>query len=63
MKYNNYILKYKSPNEKFKLGSVYFEKKENKKKYYWCLHKDCILFSEQCFENKLDLLEHCRKCH
>lgn len=63
MNYNNYKLKFKCPSEKFKLGSVYFEEKKNKKDYWWCLHEDCVLTSKEYFDNKLDLLEHCRKCH
>lgn len=54
-----YLLKYKPSNNKNKLGSVYLEKKKN---YLWCLHKNCIL-STECFSNKIELLEHCRKCH
>ena len=62
MNSNDYTLKFKPGTVNNKLGSIYFEKKE-KKEYWWCLHKDCIYTSKEYFDNKLDLLEHCRKCH
>jgi len=36
---------------------------DSKKVIWWCLHKNCIYTSKECFNNKLELLEHCRKCH
>ena len=55
------ILKYKSQNNKFKLGSIYLPKKQ--KNSFWCLHKDCIYDSTESFSNKLELLNYCRKYH
>lgn len=39
------------------------DSKQDSKKVFWCLHKNCIYTSKECFNTKLDLLEHCRECH